>query len=106
MPISRAFVQLSELGALLSALGVRLTEPELRVAAASLDADGNGGIDFDEFFAWYTSGGDSAEDVDDGRASGGSTTRSGTSGLPMRSATGAIGATLRGKLTKVWVVVM
>lgn len=44
--------QNSELKPLLGALGVRLADAELNVAAASLDADGSGDVSFSEFYAW------------------------------------------------------
>ena len=43
----------SELAPLLGALGVKMTDAELKVVAASVDADGSGDISFSEFYAWF-----------------------------------------------------
>lgn len=47
-------MQNTELKPLLSALGVAMTDAELKVASASIDADGSGDIRFSEFYGWFT----------------------------------------------------
>lgn len=46
-----------ELKALLGALGVAITDAELKVTSAAVDADGSGEISFSEFYAWFGVGG-------------------------------------------------
>jgi Ca2+-binding EF-hand superfamily protein len=43
-----------EFGALTEAMGVKMTVAEIIQSIASIDLDGNGTIDFDEFYAWWT----------------------------------------------------
>lgn len=43
-----------------------MTEADLNVAAAALDADGSGDVSFSEFYGWFTrAGGDNADGDDD-----------------------------------------
>ncbi|CAN0145955.1 unnamed protein product, partial [Hapterophycus canaliculatus] len=42
----------TELKSLLSAMGVRMNDAELRVALSTVDADGSGDVSFSEFYAW------------------------------------------------------
>ena len=44
-----------ELSLLLDALGVGYSDAQVRATFTSLDGDGNGQIDFDEFRAWWQS---------------------------------------------------
>ncbi|CAN0441449.1 unnamed protein product, partial [Scytosiphon promiscuus] len=46
-----------ELAPLLGALGIKMTDAELKVVSASVDADGSGDISFSEFYAWFAGGG-------------------------------------------------
>lgn len=65
-----AYRQDSELKPLLGALGVRVADAELKVASATMDADGSGDVSFDEFYAWFSrasgneGGGDDTSDAD------------------------------------------
>lgn len=45
--------QNTELRSLMGALGVVMTDAELKVASASVDADGSGDVSFSEFYAWF-----------------------------------------------------
>lgn len=38
---------------MLAALGVKMTDAELRVALSGVDADGSGDVNFSEFYAWF-----------------------------------------------------
>lgn len=46
-------IEVGELAALLDALGAELTSGQLDAAMKSLDTDGSGKIEFDEFVAWW-----------------------------------------------------
>jgi calmodulin len=46
-----------EMAHLLQSLGVALSKEEIVIGFAKLDADSDGGVDFDDFYQWY-------EDVD------------------------------------------
>lgn len=56
--------QTSELKLLLEALGTSLNDAELKVALATLDADGSGEVCFSVFFDWYSGVSDCYEDDD------------------------------------------
>ena len=45
----------SELGQLLDALGVGFTDVQVRATFTSIDTDGSGHIELEEFRAWWTS---------------------------------------------------
>jgi calmodulin len=45
----------AELAQLLDELGAGFTESQVHAAFQSIDVNGDGQIDFDEFGAWYTS---------------------------------------------------
>ena len=44
-----------EIGTMCKKLGVRLTEEELTAAMKAMDRDGNGMIEYDEFYNWWGS---------------------------------------------------
>ena len=46
-------LELDEFGQLLDELGAGYEEAQVRAAFASLDADQNGSIDFEEFSGWW-----------------------------------------------------
>lgn len=56
-PLDRTYIQKTELEPLLGALGIAVTEAELKVVLASVDADGSGDVSFSEFYAWFSGGG-------------------------------------------------
>lgn len=46
-------ISLDEFSRLLDALGAHMSDDEKRMGFSVLDTDGNHGIDFDEFVAWW-----------------------------------------------------
>lgn len=60
----RPYIQKTELKPLLEALGMAVTDAELKVALASVDADGSGDVSFSEFYAWFARGGGGGGDHD------------------------------------------
>ena len=58
--------QKTELEPLLRALGMAVTDAELKVALASVDADGSGDVSFSEFYAWFDGSGGGGGDYDNG----------------------------------------
>ena len=56
-------IDAGELSVLAERMGLGLSEAELANAVKEMDADNSGEIDFEEFFRWYTSGGESSSSV-------------------------------------------
>ena len=52
-----------EIRSLARAMGVKLTDGELKDAMAEMDEDGSGEVDFEEFYHWWTVGREAAGGV-------------------------------------------
>ena len=50
-------IDIHEMAKLLNMLGKKVTKSELDEIFSTIDPDGSGEVDFDEFFAWFSSAG-------------------------------------------------
>ena len=44
----------TEFGALVASLGVKFTPEQVQIGFTAIDVNGNGGVEFGEFAAWWT----------------------------------------------------
>ena len=56
-PTAQQHIDIHEMAKLLNMLGKKVTKSELDEIFSTIDPDGSGEVDFDEFFAWFSSAG-------------------------------------------------